>query len=87
MGAVARSWLGRGQEALAKGDCPACSFTCTNRAMMRTPFFLPRASSKVLNRVLFQWIRWSCRQSDRQFDRQSDRQTDSKPVKAPAGDD
>lgn len=32
---------------------------------MRTPFFFPRASSRVLNRVLFQWIRWSCRQTDR----------------------
>lgn len=36
--------------------------TCTKRAMMRMPFFFPRASSTVLNRVLFQWIRWSYRE-------------------------
>lgn len=34
--------------------------TCTNKAMMRMPFFLPMASSTLLNNVEFQWIRWSC---------------------------
>ncbi len=47
-------------------------FTWTKRAMMRTPFFFPRASSKVLNKVLFQWIRWSYGQTERQRDRETE---------------
>lgn len=37
--------------------------------MMRTPFLFPRASSSVLNKVLFQWIRWSCNRTRRLFER------------------
>lgn len=80
-------------------DCDIlCAFTCTKSAMMRTPFFFPRASSKVLNRVLFQWIRWSYRQTDRwntawikspmlSAGGNNSNDKSSKPVKPPAGNE